>query len=88
MEMFTQAKQYLMPAAISVMAVGLMKVGIFVTHGDMEQSLRTLENSIRGEYATRQDIEDIKFLLNRMNMQLDRLDDRLDKLRKEDRHAE
>lgn len=70
MDLFSQYKQYVTPALISVLTISLLKMGIFVTHGDLEQSLRTLENTIRSEYATRQDIEDIKALLNR-------LDDRL-----------
>jgi hypothetical protein len=77
MEFFSQAKQYFMPALISVVTVGLLKIGIFVTHGDLEQSLRVMETSIRSEYATKQDIEDIKALLNRLDVQISRMDDRL-----------
>ncbi|HEY9685473.1 MAG TPA: hypothetical protein V6C52_00710 [Coleofasciculaceae cyanobacterium] len=66
-----------MPAVISVVTVGLLKIGIFVTHGDLEQSLRAMETSIRSEYATKQDIEDIKALLNRLDVQISRMDDRL-----------
>lgn len=77
MEFFSQAKQYFMPAVISVVTVGLLKIGIFVTHGDLEQSLRAMETSIRSEYATKQDIEDIKALLNRLDVQISRMDDRL-----------
>jgi hypothetical protein len=77
MEFFSQAKQYFMPALISVVTVGLLKIGIFVTHGDLEQSLRAMETSIRSEYATKQDIEDIKALLNRLDLQISRMDDRL-----------
>jgi hypothetical protein len=77
MEFFSQAKQYFMPALISVVTVGLLKIGIFVTHGDLEQSLRAMETSIRSEYATKQDIEDIKALLNRLDVQISRMDDRL-----------
>jgi ribosome-associated translation inhibitor RaiA len=57
--------------------VGLLKIGIFVTHGDLEQSLRAMETSIRAEYATKQDIEAIKALLNRLDIQISRMDDRL-----------
>jgi hypothetical protein len=77
MEFFSHAKQYFMPAVISVVTVGLLKIGIFVTHGDLEQSLRAMETSIRSEYATKQDIEDIKALLNRLDVQISRMDDRL-----------
>lgn len=81
MELLSQTRHYLLPALVSVVTVGLLKIGIFVTHGDLEQSLRLLENSIRAEYATKQDIADIKTLLNRLDLQLSRLDDRLNNLR-------
>lgn len=83
MELFSQYKNYLLPAVISIVTVGIMKIGIFVTHGDLEQSLRMLENSIRAEYATKQDIEDIKFLLHRLDAQLSRMDDRLNTMNQE-----
>ena len=83
MELLSQAKHYVTPAVISIITVSLLKMGIFVTHGDLEQSLRSLEKNLRSEYATRQDIEDIKSLLNRMDEQLSRLDDRLEKSRRE-----
>lgn len=83
MELFSQYKQYVTPALISVLTLSLLKMGIFVTHGDLEQSLRSLENNLRSEYATRQDIDDIKALLNRLDAQLSRLDDRLEKSRRE-----
>ena len=73
MEFFSQLKHYCLPTLISIVAVGILKIGIFVTRGDMEQSLRSLENSIRSEYATKQDIDDIKSLLNRLDIQLSRL---------------
>lgn len=77
MEFLSQYKHYVAPALVSVLTVSLLKMGIFVTHGDLEQSLRMLESTIRSEYATRQDIEDIKSLLNRLDGQLSRLDDRI-----------
>jgi len=77
MEMLSQYKHYVTPALVSVLTVSLLKMGIFVTHGDLEQSLRTLEGTLRSEYATRQDIDDIKSLLNRLDAQLSRLDDRI-----------
>jgi hypothetical protein len=61
-------------------------MGIFVTHADLEQSLRSLETEVRAEYATKQDIADIKALLNRLDLQLSRLDDRLNAERK-DNHS-
>ncbi|MCE3236988.1 MAG: hypothetical protein K0Q50_3180 [Vampirovibrio sp.] len=85
MELLSQAKHYVTPAVISILTVSLLKMGIFVTHGDLEQSLRNLEKNLRSEYATRQDIEDIKSLLNRLDEQLSRLDDRLEKSRREGR---
>lgn len=85
MELLSQAKHYVTPAVISILTVSLLKMGIFVTHGDLEQSLRSLEKNLRSEYATRQDIEDIKSLLNRLDGQLSRLDDRLEKSRREGR---
>lgn len=85
MELLSQAKHYVTPAVISILTVSLLKMGIFVTHGDLEQSLRSLEKNLRSEYATRQDIEDIKSLLNRLDEQLSRLDDRLEKSRREGR---
>jgi hypothetical protein len=84
MELFSQYKQYVAPALISVLTISLLKIGIFVTHADLEQSLRLMENAIRSEYATKQDIEDIKALLNRLDFQLSRLDDRLNATAKRD----
>ncbi len=83
MELLSQAKQYMVPAAVSVMAISLLKIGLFVTHGDLEQSLRLLENSLRAEYATRRDIDDIKQLLGKMDSRLSRLDERLAGLQEE-----
>ncbi|WP_303673472.1 hypothetical protein [Vampirovibrio chlorellavorus] len=77
MELFAQARQYVVPALISFMTVSLLKLGIFVTPVELEQSLRQLENAIRAEYATRQDVEDIKTLLNRLDFQLNKINDRL-----------
>ncbi len=77
MELLTQARQYVVPALISFVTVSLLKLGIFVTPVELEQSLRQLENSIRAEYATRQDVEDIKTLLNRLDLQLNKINDRL-----------
>lgn len=77
MELLTQARQYVVPALISFVTVSLLKLGIFVTPVELEQSLRQLENSIRAEYATRQDVEDIKTLLNRLDFQLNKINDRL-----------
>lgn len=77
MEAFSQIRQYLLPALISLVTVSLLKMGIFVTPVELEQSLRHLENSIRAEYATRQDVEDIKTLLNRLDLHLNKIDDRL-----------
>jgi hypothetical protein len=79
MDIIAQCKHYLMPAAVSVVAIGLLKIGLFVTHGDLEQSLRRLESGIRAEYATKQDIQDIKSLLHRLDLQLSRMDERLDR---------
>jgi hypothetical protein len=79
MELFSQYKHYFAPALISVLTVSLLKMGIFVTHGDLEQSLRALETLIRSEYATRQDIDDIKSLLNRLDDQISRMDERLNR---------
>ncbi len=77
MELFAQARQYVVPALISFVTVSLLKLGIFVTPVELEQSLRQLENAIRAEYATRQDVEDIKTLLNRLDLQLNKINDRL-----------
>lgn len=89
MERFTQARQYLVPALISLVTVSLLKMGIFVTPVELQQALRQLENSIRAEYATRQDVEDIKTLLNRVDSQLNKIDDRLNNLQqKRGTHAE
>ncbi len=77
MELFAQARQYVVPALISFVTVSLLKLGIFVTPVELEQSLRQLENSIRAEYATRQDVEDIKLLLNKLDLQLNKINDRL-----------
>jgi hypothetical protein len=85
MELFSQYKHYVAPALISVVTVSLLKMGIFVTHADLEQSLRAMETSVRSEYATKQDIADIKALLNRLDFQLSRLDDRLNATQKDKR---
>lgn len=77
MELIAQARQFIIPALISVVAVSILKLGIFVTPVELEQSMRQLENAIRSEYATRQDVEDIKTLLNRLDLQLNKLNDRL-----------
>ena len=77
MEHISALKQALLPALISVVAVGLLKIGLFVTYGDLERSLRQMESTIRSEYATRQDIDDVKRMLTRMETHLDKLDDRL-----------
>jgi hypothetical protein len=80
MEILTQYKQYWISALTSLVAVGLFKMGLFVTHGDLEQSLRMLESDIRATYATQRDIEDIKHLLNRVDVQLSRIEDRMNDL--------
>lgn len=80
MEFLSQCKQYLLPAVVSVVAVGLLKMGLFVTPGDLEQSLRRMETSMRADYATRRDIDDLKLLLNRLDQQISRIDDRLDRM--------
>jgi hypothetical protein len=85
MELFSQYKHYVAPALISVLTVSLLKMGIFVTHADLEQSLRAMETEVRAEYATKQDIADIKALLNRLDLQMSRLDDRLNAAQK-DKH--
>lgn len=83
MDWLTQCKHYVAPVMLSVLTVSMLKMGIFVTHADLEQSLRALEGSIRTEYATRRDIEEIKSLLNRLDSQLTRLEDRLAGTQKE-----
>lgn len=80
MERLSNVRQYLVPALISLVTVSLLKLGIFVTPVELQQALRQLENSIRAEYATRQDVEDIKTLLNRVDAQLNKIDDRLHSL--------
>lgn len=77
MEILSGLKQYLLPAVLSLLAVSLLKMGLFVTFGDLEYSLRKLETAIRSEYATRQDIQDIKQMLVRMEDRLEKLDERL-----------
>lgn len=83
MDFFAQSKQYVMPALISVVMVGLMKIGIFVTQADLVQAFRQLENAIRIEYATKQDIQDIKTMLNRLDLQISKLDERLNRRKEE-----
>lgn len=79
MDILPQVRQYVVPALISFVTVSLLKLGIFVTPVELEQSLRRLESSIRAESATRQDVEDIKTLLSRLDFQLNKIDDRLNK---------
>lgn len=83
MDFFAQSKQYVLPAFISVVMVSLMKIGIFVTQADLVQSFRQLENAIRLEYATKQDVQDIKTMLNRLDVQISKLDERLNHRRGE-----
>jgi hypothetical protein len=86
MEKLSQIRQYAIPALVSLITVSLLKLGIFVTPVELEQSLRRLENSIRTEYATRQDVEDIKTLLNRLDFQLNKIDDRLNNQHQGNQH--
>lgn len=78
METISGIKQYVFPAILSVLALGLLKIGLFVTYGDLERSLRHLETTIRSEYATKQDIQDVKVMLTRLDVQLGKINDRLD----------
>ena len=80
METFSHLKQWVLPAVLSVIAIGLMKMGLFVTYGDLERSLRLLETEMRGEYATRSDIQDIKGMLHKLDTQLGKVNDRLDQV--------
>lgn len=66
-------KQFGWMAIVGIVLYSLLKLNLFVTHADLEQSLRTLESKVRGEYATRQDIQDIKHTLDTLNNKLDRL---------------
>lgn len=77
MELFSQARQYVMPACISFITVSILKLGLFVTPAELAQSLREMETATRAEYATQRDVADIKTLLNRMDVQLSKIDDRL-----------
>lgn len=78
MESISSIKQYVFPAVLSVLAVGLLKIGLFVTYGDLERSLRQMETTIRSEYATKQDIQDVKIILTRLDEHLGKINERLE----------
>lgn len=70
-------QSYIVPAIIAVLTVGIMKLGFFVTHADLEQSLRGLEHTLQSQYARQKDIEDIKTMLSRLDIQISRIEDRI-----------
>lgn len=76
MEPIATVRQAVVPAMLSVLAIGMLKIGLFVTYADLEKSLRQLETNIRSEYATKQDIQDIKLMLTRLDVQLSKLNER------------
>ncbi|MEM0952317.1 MAG: hypothetical protein AAGI66_09285 [Cyanobacteria bacterium P01_H01_bin.74] len=78
--LMNHAKTVISPVLVSVVTIGLMKLGIFVTHADLEQSLRSLEHDTQLHYATRNDVKDIKAMILQVNNHLIRMDNRLNKL--------
>ncbi|MDX2084690.1 MAG: hypothetical protein SFZ03_04810 [Candidatus Melainabacteria bacterium] len=56
-EIFSQIKQWLGPALLSLVALGLLKLGLFVTPIELERSFRQMESGIKQEYASRESIQ-------------------------------
>ncbi len=54
----------------------LLNLNLFVTHAQLQDELRRLEHAINSQYATRQDINDVKVSLDKLNTKLDKLADR------------
>lgn len=74
---FTNAKHYGMLALVGLVIYSLLKLNLFVTQAQLEQQLRLLEAQIRSEYATKQDIREIKDSIAAVNITLDKLNEKL-----------
>ncbi len=66
-------KQYGMAALVGAVIYSLLKLNLFVTHAQLEQQLRIMESQTRMEYATKQDIAEIKATMNTLNTKLDKV---------------
>lgn len=73
----TNAKYYGMLALVGAVIYSLLKLNLFVTQGQLEQQLRLLESQTRAEYATKQDIREIKESMILINTKLDKLNESL-----------
>ncbi len=73
----TNLKQYSVMALVGILIVSLLKLNLFVTQAQLEQQLRILEAQIRTEYATKQDIQEIKDSISDINRKLDKFYDKV-----------
>lgn len=69
-------KQYGVMALVGMVIYSLLKLNLFVTQAQLEQQLRLLEAQTRAEYATKQDIREIKDSIDSLNAKLDKVFDR------------
>jgi hypothetical protein len=74
-ELFGHLRQAAIPASLSLIALSLLNTGLFVSSTQLERALRQMEGQIRAEYATRQDIQDVKGMLQELNLKLGRLEE-------------
>ena len=70
------ARQLGTATLIGAVIYTLLNLNLFVTHAQLQDELRRLEHAISSQYATRQDINDVKQSLDRLNTKLDKLTDR------------
>lgn len=69
-------RQFGMATLVGAVIYTLLNLNLFVTHAQLQDELRRLEHAINSQYATRQDINDVKVSLDRLNSKLDKLNDR------------
>lgn len=74
---FTNIKQYSFLALVGLIIFSLLKLNLFVTQAQLEQQLRLMEAQIRSEYATKQDIQEIKASIATLNSKLDKVYDKV-----------
>lgn len=67
------ARQFGTVTLIGAVIYTLLNLNLFVTHAQLQDELRRLEHAINSQYATRQDINDVKQSLDRLNTKLDKL---------------
>jgi hypothetical protein len=70
-------RPFLLPVLVAVVAVSLMKLDLFVTYADMEREFRMLETKNTAQFATKQDIQEIKQLLASLNISFRRIEEHL-----------